>query len=106
MRRVLGVLKDGSFTYEMNFGAHISVAITVDRDARSAVVDFTGTSAQQPNNFNITNAVAVAAVLYVFRLMVDSDIPLNAGCYKPLDIVVPDDCMLNPTYPAPWWRVT
>jgi 5-oxoprolinase (ATP-hydrolysing) len=100
VRRVLGVLKDGSFTYEMDFGAHISVAIKVDRDARTAVVDFTGTSAQQPNNFNITNAVAVAAVLYVFRLMVDSDIPLNAGCLKPLDIVVPDDCMLNPTYPA------
>ena len=100
VRRVLGVLKDGSYTYEMDFGARISVAIKVDRDARRAVIDFTGTSAQQANNFNITRAVAVAAVLYVFRLMVDSDIPLNAGCLKPLDIIVPEDCMLNPSYPA------
>jgi len=100
VRRILGALKDGSYTYEMDFGARISVAIKVDRDARRAVIDFTGTSAQQPNNFNITRAVTVAAVLYVFRLMVDSDIPLNAGCLKPLDIVVPEDCMLNPSYPA------
>ena len=98
--RVLGRLKDSSFTYEMDFGAHITVAIRVDQTARRATVDFTGTSAQQDNNFNITRAVSVAAVLYVFRLMVDSDIPLNAGCLKPLDIVVPEDCMLNPSYPA------
>ena len=100
VRRVLGSLSDGSYTYEMDFGAKISVAIRVDREARRAAVDFTGTSAQQDNNFNITRAVSVAAVLYVFRLMVDSDIPLNAGCLKPLDIIVPEDCMLNPSYPA------
>ena len=69
-------------------------------ETRSATVDFTGTSPQQDNNFNITHAVAVAAVLYTFRLMVDDDIPLNAGCLKPLNIVVPEDCMLRPKYPA------
>ena len=84
----------------MDFGARIKVAITVHPETRSATVDFTGTSPEQDNNFNITHAVAVAAVLYTFRLMVDDDIPLNAGCLKPLNIVVPEDCMLRPKYPA------
>ena len=100
VRRVIERLTDGSFEYEMDFGARIKVAITVHPETRSATIDFTGTSPQQNNNFNITHAVAVAAVLYTFRLMVDSDIPLNAGCLKPLDIIVPEDCMLRPKYPA------
>ena len=100
VRRVIESLSDGEFEYEMDFGAKVKVAITVHPETRSATVDFTGTSPQQDNNFNITHAVAVAAVLYTFRLMVDSDIPLNAGCLKPLDIIVPEDCMLRPKYPA------
>jgi len=100
VRRVIQNLSDGEFEYEMDFGAKVRVAITVHPESRSATVDFTGTSPQQDNNFNITHAVAVAAVLYTFRLMVDSDIPLNAGCLKPLDIIVPEDCMLRPRYPA------
>ena len=100
VRRVIERLSDGEFEYEMDFGARIKVAITVHPETRSATIDFTGTSPQQDNNFNITHAVAVAAVLYTFRLMVDSDIPLNAGCLKPLDIIIPDNCMLRPKYPA------
>ena len=100
VRRVVAALSDGAFETEMDFGAKIRVAVSVDAARRSARIDFTGTSAQQDNNFNITSAVAVAAVLYVFRLMVDDDIPLNAGCLKPLDVVIPEDCMLNPKYPA------
>ncbi len=100
VRRVIDRLSDGVFEYEMDFGARIRVAITVHHESRSATIDFTGTSPQQNNNFNITHAVAVAAVLYSFRLLVDSDIPLNSGCLKPLDIIVPDNCMLRPQYPA------
>ncbi len=100
VRRVLGVLKDGSFVYEMDSGAEIRVAIKVDRRAREAVVDFTGTAGQQDSNFNAPSAVCMAAVLYVFRLMVDSDIPLNHGCLKPLRIVIPERSMLSPEYPA------
>lgn len=100
VRRVVAALSDGAFETEMDFGAKIRAAVSVDAARRSAKIDFTGTSAQQDNNFNITSAVAVAAVLYVFRLMVDDDIPLNAGCLKPLDIVIPENCMLNPKYPA------
>ncbi|MBM3485255.1 MAG: 5-oxoprolinase [Alphaproteobacteria bacterium] len=100
VRRVLDVLKDGQFTYEMDIGAKVAVAITVDRASRTARVDFTGTSPQQPNNFNAPSAICMAAVLYVFRMLVDSDIPLNAGCLKPLDVVIPEGCMLRPTYPA------
>ena len=100
VRRVLGVLKDGQFSYEMDSGAKICVSIKVDREAREAVIDFTGTAPQQDSNFNAPSAVCMAAVLYVFRLMVDDDIPLNGGCLKPLKIVVPEDSMLNPKYPA------
>ncbi len=100
VRRVIDSLSDGAFEYEMDFGAHIAVAITVNKEDRSAKVDFTGTSEQQDNNFNITSAVAMAAVLYVFRVMCEDEIPLNAGCLKPLEIVIPDNCMLNPKYPA------
>ena len=100
VRRVIESLSDGEYEYEMDFGAKVKVAITVHPETRTATIDFTGTSPQQDNNFNITHAVAVAAVLYTFRLMVDADIPLNAGCLKPLNIIVPEDCMLRPKYPA------
>jgi 5-oxoprolinase (ATP-hydrolysing) len=100
VRRVLDVLKDGQFTYELDSGAEISVAIRIDKRARGAVIDFTGTSAQQPNNFNAPSAVCRAAVLYVFRTLVEDEIPMNEGCLKPLEIVLPEGCMLNPQFPA------
>ncbi|MEG4854098.1 hydantoinase B/oxoprolinase family protein [Microcoleus sp. B5-D4] len=100
VRRVIEVLSDGEFTYPMDSGGQIKVAITIDKSARSAKIDFTGTSGQQTNNFNAPAAVGKAAVLYVFRTLVDDDIPLNAGCLKPLEIINPEGCMLNPRYPA------
>ncbi|WP_137176207.1 hydantoinase B/oxoprolinase family protein [Massilia sp. HP4] len=100
VRRVISALKDGSFHYELDNGAHIDVAIRVDQVARSAQIDFTGTSGQLPNNFNAPSAVCMAAVLYVFRTLVDDEIPLNAGCLKPLEVVIPPGSMLNPHYPA------
>ena len=100
VRRVIDVLRDGNFAYEMDNGARVQVAIHVDHAARSAVIDFTGTSAQLPSNFNAPSAVCMAAVLYVFRTLVDDDIPLNAGCLKPLQVVIPAGSMLNPSYPA------
>ncbi|MFT6558886.1 hydantoinase B/oxoprolinase family protein [Sneathiella sp.] len=99
VRRVLDVLKEGSFTYPMDDGFEIVVSVTIDRKTRSAVIDFTGTSGPHPTNYNAPRAVTTAAVLYVFRCLVDSDIPLNAGCLKPLEIIVPDGCMLSPEYP-------
>ncbi|MBK17864.1 MAG: 5-oxoprolinase [Rhodospirillaceae bacterium] len=100
VRRVIDTLHDCSFEYEMDIGATIKVAITVDKEARTARLDFAGTSEQQENNFNAPSAICMAATLYVFRTLVDDDIPLNAGCLKPLDIVIPERCMLNPVYPA------
>jgi 5-oxoprolinase (ATP-hydrolysing) len=100
VRRVLGVLKDGDFRLPMDNGAAIDVKIRIDRSRRVAKIDFSGTSAQLPNNFNAPAAVSMAAVLYVFRTLVDSDIPLNAGCLKPLEVVIPEGCMLRPRYPA------
>ncbi len=100
VRRVLDVLKDGRFEYEMDSGARIVVAITIDKANREATIDFTGTSAQQATNFNAPSAVCKAAVLYVFRTLVDDDIPMNAGCLKPLRIVIPEGSMLRPRYPA------
>ncbi|MEZ2237935.1 hydantoinase B/oxoprolinase family protein [Microcoleus sp.] len=100
VRRVIDVLQDGEFTYGMDSGGQIKVAITIDKSARSAKIDFTGTSPQQINNFNAPAAVCKAAVLYVFRTLVNDDIPLNAGCLKPLEIINPVGCMLNPRYPA------
>ncbi len=100
VRRVIDVLKDGEFSYEMDNGAAIRVKITIDRQARSAVIDFSGTSAQLSDNFNAPAAVTMSAVLYVFRTLVGSDIPLNAGCLKPLKVVIPEGSMLNPGYPA------
>ncbi|SER52457.1 5-oxoprolinase (ATP-hydrolysing) [Nitrosomonas sp. Nm51] len=100
VRRVLDVLSDGEFVYEMDDGSIICVAVRIDRQARKAVVDFTGTAAQRPNNFNAPLPVCRAAVLYVFRTLVNDDIPLNAGCLKPIEIIAPAGCMLNPQYPA------
>ncbi|MGR3914514.1 MAG: hydantoinase B/oxoprolinase family protein, partial [Gammaproteobacteria bacterium] len=100
VRRVLGALRDGSFTYEMDDGARIAVALRVDRRARRAVVDFTGTSAQHPGNFNAPSAVVRAAVLYVLRCLVDDNIPLNEGCLKPVEIIIPPGSMISPRHPA------
>ncbi|HVL76965.1 MAG TPA: hydantoinase B/oxoprolinase family protein [Noviherbaspirillum sp.] len=100
VRRVISALKDGRYTYRLDNGAVIEVAIRVDRAARSADIDFTGTSPQLQNNFNAPSAVCMAAVLYVFRTLVDDDIPLNAGCLKPLNVIIPEGSMLNPHYPA------
>jgi 5-oxoprolinase (ATP-hydrolysing) len=100
VKRVITRLADGKFEYRLDNGAVIRVRISVDRTQRTAKVDFTGTSAQLDNNFNAPSAVCVAAVLYVFRTLVDDEIPLNAGCLKPLDIVIPSGSMLNPDYPA------
>ena len=100
VRRVLDVLKNGSFACKMDNGAQIKVKITISKKARRAKIDFTGTSKQTKNNFNAPAAVSRAAVLYVFRTLVDDDIPLNGGCLKPLDIVIPEGSMLNPRYPA------
>lgn len=100
VRRVIGALQDGSFSLELDNGARICVAIRVDRARRSAEIDFSGTSAQLPNNFNAPSAICMAAVLYVFRTLVDDDIPLNAGCLKPLKVIIPSGSMLNPRHPA------
>jgi 5-oxoprolinase (ATP-hydrolysing) len=100
VRRVIGVLSDGAFTYPLDDGSEIRVAITIDRDNRTAKIDFTGTSGQRDNNFNAPAAVCRAAVLYVFRTLVDDDIPMNEGCLKPLDIVIPEGSMLRPAHPA------
>ena len=100
VRRVLDVLKDGAFAYEMDDGSCIKVRIRLDREKREAVIDFTGTSAQHPNNFNAPTAITRAAVLYVFRSLVNDQIPLNEGCLKPLKIVLPENSMINPVYPA------
>ena len=100
VRRVITRLKDGAFTLPLDNGAQIQVAIRVNTVDRSAVIDFTGTSPQQLNNFNAPTAVCMAAVLYVFRSLVDDDIPLNAGCLKPLQVIIPPGSMLNPNPPA------
>jgi 5-oxoprolinase (ATP-hydrolysing) len=100
VRKVIGALKNGEFAMPTDGGAEIRVSITVDRAKRSACVDFTGTRPQQPNNLNAPCSVTKAAVLYVFRCLVASDIPMNAGCLKPLEIVVPEGSLLNPRPPA------
>jgi len=100
VRRVITRLRDGEFTLPLDNGARIKVAIRVDAKNRSAKIDFTGTSEQQINNFNAPTAVCMAAVLYVFRTLVDDDIPLNAGCLKPLKVIIPAGSMLNPNPPA------
>jgi 5-oxoprolinase (ATP-hydrolysing) len=100
VRRVIDRLHDSNFSYEADQGNVIAVKITVDKKRREATVDFTGTSPQQGTNFNAPEPVTRAAVLYVFRVMVDDDIPMNAGCLRPIHIVIPNDSMLAPRYPA------
>ena len=100
VQRLLGVLNDGHFRYEMDDGNAVEVTITVDREKRRARIDFSGTSAQLSSNFNAPSAVCRAACLYVLRTLVDDDIPLNDGCLKPIDIHIPQGCMLAPSYPA------
>jgi len=100
VRRVIGALRDGECTYELDNGSVIKVAVRVDRAARSAEIDFTGTSPQLPDNFNAPSSVAMAAVLYVLRTLVADDIPLNSGCLKPVTVIIPPGCMLAPEYPA------
>ncbi|WIT10994.1 hydantoinase B/oxoprolinase family protein [Paucibacter sediminis] len=100
VRRVITALKDGSYCMELDNGARIQVALRVDRAQRSAQIDFGGSSAQLPNNFNAPKSVTMAAVLYAFRSLVDDEIPLNAGCLKPLEVIVPEGSMLNPRHPA------
>jgi len=100
VRRVIGELRDGRCRYEMDGGAVINVAVRVDRAARRAEIDFTGTSAQLPGNFNAPSSVAMAAVLYVLRTLVADEIPLNSGCLKPVKVIIPPGSMLAPGYPA------
>lgn len=100
VRRVIDSLDDGEYRYQMDSGAVIAVRVTVDRAARSATIDFEGTSPQLATNFNAPSSVATAAALYVFRTLVADDIPINDGCLRPLHITIPDATMLSPTHPA------
>jgi 5-oxoprolinase (ATP-hydrolysing) len=100
VRRVISALRDGSYTYELDSGARIQVEVRVDRDARTADIDFTGTSAQHDGNANAPSSVVMAAVLYVFRTLVDDEIPLNSGCLEPIRVTIPPGSMLAPKYPA------
>jgi 5-oxoprolinase (ATP-hydrolysing) len=100
VRRLIGRLSDGAFSYEMDNGATVAVSVTVDRAARTAIVDFAGTSDQLPDNFNAPYSICRAATLYVFRTLVDDAIPLNDGCLRPITLKVPEGSMLNPHYPA------
>ncbi|MGC1952273.1 MAG: hydantoinase B/oxoprolinase family protein [Gammaproteobacteria bacterium] len=100
VRNIVAVLKDGHFSYALDDGHQIRVTISVNRALKRARIDFTGTSMQHAGNFNAPRPVCVAAVLYVFRTLISQDIPLNAGCLKPLEIVIPENSMLNPRYPA------
>jgi 5-oxoprolinase (ATP-hydrolysing) len=100
VRRLLDRLGDGAFSYEMDNGAHVAVKIAINKTSRSATFDFTGTSAQLPDNFNAPYSIVRAASLYVVRTLVDDPIPMNDGCLRPISLVVPDGCMLSPRYPA------
>jgi 5-oxoprolinase (ATP-hydrolysing) len=100
VRRAITALSDGAYTLPLDNGSRIQVAVRINTAQRSACIDFTGTSSQLPDNFNAPRAVTTAAVLYVFRTLVGDDIPLNAGCLRPLEIVLPRGCLLNPNPPA------
>nr|WP_321454960.1 hydantoinase B/oxoprolinase family protein [uncultured Cohaesibacter sp.] len=100
VRRVIEALKDSEYEYHTDQGATIHVKITVDKQKREATIDFTGTTGVKPNNFNAPEPVTRAVILYCFRVMVEGDIPMNAGCLKPIRIIIPDGCMLRPSYPA------
>ena len=100
VRRLIGTLSDGQFRYAMDNGAEVVVAVRVDREARGVTIDFTGTSATLPDNFNAPLPVVRAAVLYVLRTMIDEPIPMNDGCMVPVTLIVPEGSMLRPSYPA------
>ena len=100
VRRLLDRLEDGAFDYEMDNGAHVRVKITIDRAQRAATFDFTGTSEQLPDNFNAPYSIVRAASLYVARTLIDDVIPMNDGCLRPIELIVPEGSMLNPRYPA------
>ena len=100
VRRVLATMRSGAFAYELDDGAVVKVAIEVDQKARTARVDFTGTSGQVPTNFNAPASICRAAALYVFRTLVDDEIPMNDGCLRPAELVIPEGSMLRPRYPA------
>jgi 5-oxoprolinase (ATP-hydrolysing) len=100
VRRAIGALRDGAYVLDLDNGAQIRVAVRVDAAQRGATIDFTGSSAQLPNNFNAPRAITMAAVLYVFRTLVDDEIPLNDGCLRPLHVVAPEGSMLSPRFPA------
>ena len=100
VRRLIDRLDDGEFEYPMDNGATVRVAISVDKAARSATFDFTGTSGQLPDNFNAPRSIVRAASLYVVRTLIDDAIPMNDGCLRPIRLVVPEGSMLNPAYPA------
>jgi 5-oxoprolinase (ATP-hydrolysing) len=100
VRRLLDRLDDGEFSYEMDNGARVQVAISIDKSTRSATFDFTGTSNQQPDNFNAPYSIVRAASLYVVRTLIDDAIPMNDGCLRPIRLVVPEGSMLNPRHPA------
>jgi len=100
VRRLLDRLDDGAFEYEMDNGARVAVKISIDKATRSATFDFTGTSAQLPDNFNAPFSIVRAASLYVVRTLVDDPIPMNDGCLRPIRLIVPDGCMLSPSFPA------
>jgi 5-oxoprolinase (ATP-hydrolysing) len=100
VRRIISQLNDGQYCYEMDDGNQICAKITINAKERSACVDFTGSSPQHIGNLNAPTSISKAAVLYVFRCLVKDNIPLNQGCLKPIEIIIPDDCLLNPYYPA------
>jgi 5-oxoprolinase (ATP-hydrolysing) len=100
VRRMLSSLPDGHFRYELDDGSAVEVTITVDREAGRARIDFSGTSEQQPNNFNAPASICRAAVLYVIRTLLDDDIPMNDGCLEPIDLIIPDHSLLKPQHPA------
>ena len=100
MRRAITALRDGAFALELDNGARIQVALRLHAGQRAATIDFAGTSAQLANNFNAPLAVTMAAVLYVFRTLVDDEIPLNAGCLRPIAVLLPEGCMLSPRWPG------
>ena len=100
IRQAIDLLHDGEYAYELDNGALIGVRISIDRAQRSAKVDFTGTSAQLDDNFNAPSSICKAAVLYVFRTLVDGDMPMNAGCLRPIELIIPEGSLLRPRYPA------
>ncbi len=100
VRRLIATLDDGAFAYEMDDGAVVGVAVRIDREAATMVVDFAGTSDQRPTNFNAPVSIVRAAVLYVVRALIDEAVPLNDGCLRGVTIRVPEGSMLNPRYPA------